>query len=263
MNPKENRKRKISKRKIKKLFICIAFICFLITGYYFIKYRFFLVAKATNYASNIIEPENISHYQKAEDNNPNYTGIGKERIEGQNGFSSTFSTSSTSPKKYLEYKQNGSSSWSQLPYWDGTMESDGCLITALSVILSGYGYLNTPEDLRNLYYPHLNSKDLSSELQNRFQIASTDFFYDSLHLSSNYLHQHLETNKPILICVWNQPHENRWTTDSHYLVLLATDGNGKFYVSNPNGLEDTKKASGWYDDSEVLPYLAKALFIEE
>ena len=48
---------------------------------------------------------------------------------------------------------------------------------------------------------------------------------------------HLETNKPIIVCVWNKPTDNRWTTASHYMVLLATDGNNMVYVSNPNGLE--------------------------
>ena len=35
------------------------------------------------------------------------------------------------------------------------------------------------------------------------------------------LQEHLETNRPILVCVWNQPHDNRWTTSSHYMVFTG------------------------------------------
>ena len=47
------------------------------------------------------------------------------------------------------------------------------------------------------------------------------------------------------------------------MVLLASDNNGKVYVSNPNGLENTEKSSGWYDFDEVTPFIAKALYIED
>lgn len=55
--------------------------------------------------------------------------------------------------------------------------------------------------------------------------------------------------------------DNRWTTASHYMALLATDEN-LVYVSNPNGLENSSKSSGWYSFDEVLPWVAKALFVE-
>ena len=74
---------------------------------------------------------------------------------------------------------------------------------------------------------------------------------------------HLKTDRPIIICVWNKPTDNRWTTASHYMALLATDGNNMVYVSNPNGLENNSKSSGWYNINEITPYLAKALYIEE
>lgn len=143
------------------------------------------------------------------------------------------------------------------------MESDGCAITALSIILSGYGQTNSPEDLRNIYYPYLSANRISRELSNSYGIKNTDFYFDSVHLSSDNIENHLKTNRPILICIWNKPTVNRWTSVSHYMVLLASDENHKVYVSNPNGLEDSFKASGWYDINEITPYLAKALFIEE
>jgi len=46
------------------------------------------------------------------------------------------------------------------------------------------------------------------------------------------------------------------------MVLLACDGISKVYLSNPNGLDNTSKSSGWYDINEITPYLAKVLYIE-
>lgn len=142
------------------------------------------------------------------------------------------------------------------------MESDGCGITAMSIILSGYGYNYTPEDLRQEFYPYLLANNISDELVNSFGIKNSGFYFDSTHLSNDSIEKHLKTNKPIIACVWNKPTDNRWTKVSHYIVLLATDGNGKIYVSNPNGLEDSYNSSGWYDINEISQYLAKVMYIE-
>lgn len=195
------------------------------------------------------------------DKNENYKGIGQKSVEGKDGYFTTFTTVDVNEKTYKEYKQNGLSSWANHKYWGGTMEENGCGITAISIILSGYNKNYSPEKLRKKYYPVLNNEKLSKELSDTFGIKNTDFYYDSSHLSKDAFVKHLKTNRPILICVWNKPNNNRWTTVSHYMALLATDGN-LVYVSNPNGLENSSKSSGWYSFDEVLPWVAKALFVE-
>ena len=85
-------------------------------------------------------------------------------------------------------------------------------------------------------------------MSNTFNLKNTDFYYDSTHLSKEKLQEHLKTNRPILICVWNKPNNNRWTVSSHYMVLLAS--------------ENDSKSSGWYKFNDVTPYIAKALYIE-
>lgn len=197
-----------------------------------------------------------------QDKNDDYSGFGQKRMKSQDGYFTTFTTVEENKKTYIEYKQNGNASWSKNKYWDGTMEENGCGITVMSIILSGYGKKETPEDLRQKYYPVLDYEKLSSELLNSFGIENSDFLFDSVHLSKDNIISHLKTNRPIIICVWNKPKDNRWTTSSHYMALLACDDKGKVYVSNPNGGENDSKSSGWYDLNEVLPYIAKALFIE-
>lgn len=194
--------------------------------------------------------------------NANYAGIGQKEVQGKDGYFTTFTTEEKHQKTYLEYKQNGTSSWSHQSYWGGTMAENGCGITALAIILSGYKKDVTPEHLRKEYYPVLNAEQISRKLSSRFEIQNSDFYFDSQHLSNESIMAHLQTNRPILICVWNKPHKNRWTEKSHYMVLLATDGNEKVYVSNPNGGKQDSKSSGWYDLDEITPYLAKALYIE-
>lgn len=178
---------------------------------------------------------NTSEYKIIkQDVNKNYSGIGQEKVKNKDGYFATFTTIENHKKTYIEYKQNSNSSWSDHQYWGGTMAENGCGITALATILSGYNQKYTPEDLRQKYYPVLDYDKLSKELSNTFDIKNTGFYYDSAYWSKGKLQEHLRTNRPILICVWNQPHDNRWTTSSHYMVLLATDDKDMVYVSNPN-----------------------------
>ena len=206
---------------------------------------------------------NSSEYKTIkQDVNKNYSGIGQEKIKNKDGYFTTFTTTENNKKTYIEYKQNGNSSWSNNQYWGGTMAENGCGITALSIILSGYNKHYSPEALRQKYNPILKYDSLSQELSKTFNIKNTDFYYDSAHLSKEKIQEHLQTNRPILICVWNKPHNNRWTTASHYMVLLASDDKDMVYISNPNGGKNDSKSSGWYKFKEITPYIAKALYIE-
>ncbi len=206
---------------------------------------------------------NSSEYKTIkQDVNKNYSGIGQEKIKNKDGYFTTFTTTENNKKTYIEYKQNGNSSWSNNQYWGGTMAENGCGITALSIILSGYNKHYSPEALRQKYNPVLKYDSLSQELSKTFNIKNTDFYYDSAHLSKEKIQEHLQTNRPILICVWNKPHDNRWTTASHYMVLLASDDKDMVYISNPNGGANNSKSSGWYNFKEIIPYIAKALYIE-
>lgn len=104
----------------------------------------------------------------------------------------------------------------------------------------------TPEDLRKKYAPtkkdHLSGDDISSELQNYFDIDNSNFRYAENYFTKDYIFNWLKDDKPILICVWNKPNA-KWTTASHYMLLLATDNISKIYVSNPNGAKDGTRAS--------------------
>lgn len=249
------------KRRLKIKNVLLLFILIVITMYFYIRNMGF-GASSMPLANMDIVDLNHKYSIIKQDYNDKYSGVGQKTVENQDGYFTTFTTEKTYEKTYKEYKQNGNYSWSNNEYWSGTMSDNGCGITALSIILSGYNKNYTPEDLREKYYPFLSSEKISKELSNTFGIKNSDFYYDSVHLSKETIENHLKTNRPILICVWNKPTENRFTTTSHYMVLLAGDGNGMVYISNPNGLENDSKSSGWYNINEIIPYLAKALYIE-
>lgn len=248
--------KKINKKRILILLIIIIVICICIKNNLFNDV-------SSNLNTSISKIADNSEYKTIkQDTNDNYSGIGQEKVKNKDGYFTKFTTMQDHQKKYIEYKQNNNSSWSNKQYWGGTMSENGCGITAIATILSGYNKNYTPEDLRKKYYPVLDNETISKELTNTFNIKNTDFYYDSVHLSKEKLDEHLKTNRPILICVWNKPNNNRWTTTSHYMVLLATDDNDMVYISNPNGGENDSKSSGWYSFKEVVPYIAKALYIE-
>ena len=230
-------------------------------------YLFFNSLISNDFFYNVSEKLNIQSIMGygviKKDINHDYPGVGQEKVNGKDGYFTTFTTENPYKKTYIEYKQNGNSSWSNKEYWGGTMAENGCGITVMSIILSGYGKNYTPEDLRKMYYPVMNYEKLSSELSSTFGIENSDFYYDSEHLSDKSIIEHLQTNRPIIVCVWNNPTDNRWTSASHYMVLLAADNNNMVYVSNPNGLENDSKSSGWYNIDEISPYIAKALYIED
>ena len=140
------------------------------------------------------------------------------------------------------------------------MADNGCGITSMAIIGSGYGLQITPEDLRQKYYPHLNGADMEKAIE-KMGIKCTDFYFSSSHISKSYIKEWLRTSRPVLICVDNSK-PNRWTQASHYMVLLDINEVGEVYVSNPNGEDGTLSASGWYSLDEILPYVVKALFIE-
>lgn len=245
-----NRRRLNSKKKINFKFILFVIIIFIL-AYIFYTLNYTLINDITYNFTNISKSENS-----------NYAGIGQEIVSGKDGYFTTFTTVEENKKMYKEFKQNGDSSWAKNSYWGGTMEENGCGITSIAIIASGYNKNVTPEDLRKEFYPVLDGNDIGNVLKNYYNIENSDFLYDTSYFSDNYILEHLQTNRPILVCVWNKPHDNRWTTASHYLVLLACDNDKNVYVSNPNGGKNDSKSSGWYNINEIIPFIAKILFIE-
>lgn len=258
INKKRKLKRKRKRRRIFFFLLIILIISF--TLFKKARLRRDIIESANDTLNYYLEKTGISCPYKdiKMDTNENYAGVGQEKISGE-GYFTKFTTVDANKKTFTEYKQNVEP-WKNNEYWNGNMEDYGCGITAMSIVLSGYGQNLTPEDLRTKYYPRLDYTKLSKELKS-YGVDNTDFYFDAKSLSEASIIDHLKTNRPIIVCVWNKPEENRFTSKSHYMVLLAGTDDGKVYISNPNGEENNYRSSGWYDFDEISPYLAKVMYI--
>ncbi len=253
---KSNKKRKKSKQQLllKKIGAILRLLIIACLIIYICRYKL-----------DLKKPSEAVHPTTSNDYNTNSDEpvivAGQTPIDNADGYTNSFTTLNDIYKKtYVEYKQNLNASWAENAYWGGTMAENGCGITALSIIASGYGSNLTPEDFRTKYYPHLDSSKISRALHN-LGIDCSDFYFSNIYFSESYISDWLKSNRPVLICV-DSKLKNRWTTASHYMVLLDVNDNGLFYLSNPNGEANTEKASGWYKPDDILPFVAKALFIE-
>ena len=148
-----NRRRLNSKKKINFKFILFVIIIFIL-AYIFYTLNYTLINDITYNFTNISKSENS-----------NYDGIGQEIVSGKDGYFTTFTTVEENKKMYKEFKQNGNSSWAKNSYWGGTMEENGCGITSIAIIASGYNKNVTPEDLRKEFYPVLDGNDIGNVLK--------------------------------------------------------------------------------------------------
>lgn len=117
----------------------------------------------------------------------------------------------------------------------------GVVLLLWQLLQVGYGLDITPDDLRKEYYPHLEGDDMPKALK-KMGFKCTDFYYHGSYLNKKYITDWLKTNRPIIICVGSKD-DNKWTSSSHYMVLLDINDEGLIYISNPNGLDGEERAS--------------------
>ncbi len=238
VNQKKKKKKRLNLRPLK---ILVVLVLIGVASYFAYKYRVDLMV------SDAIETI-ASYTTNKKVNVPEQSYSSKNSIEGQilidnqDGYTATFTTlNKTNQKTYKEYKQNIDSSWSEKEYWGGTMRENGCGITTLAIIASGYNIDITPDDLREEYYPHLDAEKMTDALE-EMGIKSTDFYFHKSYLNKKYIFDWLKTNRPVIVCVGNDE-PNKWTTSSHYMALLDINEKGMVYLSNPNGEDDEETQS--------------------
>ena len=159
-------------------------------------------------------------------------------------------------KTYTEYKQFDSA-WASNSFAGGTMKNSGCSLSAVAVILTGYGKNVSPESLRQSVNGQMTN--LCNLLSNN-GVSSTRI---SHKLSNSEIISQLTTGKPIIVLV-GKP----WASGSgHYMCLLdykSSGGKDLVYVSNPG--KNASHYNGWYDVNEIAPYTlasAGSIFITQ
>lgn len=250
------RRKKKKKLKYKRLYTLILIIIITVLCVKFISGK----NKETESVSKSSSTQNsVNNEVIPEEIVPVSTIKGQTLVNDADGYVTKFTTSNENTRTYIEYKQI-LGSWSEKSYWGGTMAENGCGITSMAIIASGYGLDITPEYFRDKYFPHLDAENMISAFEN-IGLKCSDFYFSSTQISKRYMGGWLREGNPVLICV-NSTRENMWTAASHYMVILDIDKDGNFYISNPNGEEGSERASGWYTAAEIIPFIAKVAFIE-
>lgn len=249
------RRKKKKKLKYKRLYTLILIIIITVLCIKLISRKNTeSISKSNNNVQNSVNNEIIPI-----EDVPISTIQGQTIVTDADGYVTQYTTSKPNHRKYNEYKQI-LGSWAERSYWGGTMAENGCGITSMAIIASGYGIDVTPEYFRDKYFPHLDAEKMIPAFKD-IGLKCSEFSFSSTQINKRYMAEWLNKGNPILICV-NSNRENIWTAASHYMVILDINKEGNFYISNPNGEEGSEKASGWYSASEIIPFIAKIAFIE-
>ena len=159
-------------------------------------------------------------------------------------------------KTFTEYKQNVGP-WASMPYGsDGTIKSQGCSVTCLAIMTSGYGYDFTPAKWAGKSLISMSGQagqyargstriSIGEEKHANTIVASTN---------KKDIQDHLKTGDVVIIHVLGSKHgyNNPYTSNQHWMVLLdINDSADEVYVSNPW----SGKSNGWENIDEVLKSL--------
>lgn len=205
-----------------------------------------------DYAPNKTVTRNTSNIQeifKYEEN-----AVGTNGITNIDDLELTTYTNSVG-KTFVEYKQNVGP-WASMSYGDNTIAVQGCSITSLAIMTSGYGYNFTPEKWASTsltsitgeakkYAKNSIAVDIGAEGSANKTIKAAN---------KKDIQEHLETGDVVIIHVLGngRGYNNPYTSNQHWMALLDISEDGKqVYVSNPS----SGKSNGWADIDEVLKSL--------
>ena len=150
-----------------------------------------------------------------------------DNSETGNGWGSvtTVKYDDGSTRTFRNYKQydNGNDYWNK-SYWDGNIWSDGCGPTAVSIILSGYGYNNNPanvvDTMNNNSLTYTSPSTLVSALK-QYKIDAESHSCTNTQDTINAIRNNFKAGRPIMI-----------GTHNHWVAYLGEDKNGMI-ISDP------------------------------
>lgn len=159
-------------------------------------------------------------------------------------------------KTFTEYKQN-EGPWASMPYIDGTIKAQGCSITSLAIMTSGYGYNYTPQQWSSKSPISMSAKAREYVKGSTLVAIGGEYYANKTVASTNKkdIQDHLKTGDVVIIHVLGtkKGYDNPYTSNQHWMVLLdINDTADEVYVSNPYA----GKSNGWANIDEVLRSLS-------
>ena len=173
------------------------------------------------------------------------TQTGNTSIRKVDGDGYTQEYTSSAGITYKEYRQNRGS-YKEHEYWTGTIRTDGCGPTALSIIASGITNNNyTPKDIADMmtnkysydmYTSYLRLKEIAESIGLKAEAIEAP--------SKEQVEDSLKNGKVIIMST----HNRLFTSGNHFIALLDIDTEGNVYVSNPN----KNTTTGWQSLDAVM-----------
>ncbi len=177
------------------------------------------------------------------------TGSGTVESVAGDGYTSIYTSSSG--KKYKEFKQNSGASYSGMRYANSTIAKIGCSVTSLAIAASGYGYDYTPAHWSGPS-THIATQAKTYAPGSTLTNTASEESYASFNVQDTHkkaIQDHLKTGNPVIFHVLS---DSSYTTNQHWMVLLDISEDGsKVYVSNPN----VSGHNGWDDIDHALQAL--------
>lgn len=145
-------------------------------------------------------------------------------------------------KSYKVYAQ-GCGPYQGVPYWDGTIATDGCGITSAAIILTGYGNDVDPEDVKN------DNICPDGNIVSRFVTQFAKYGIESHEeiVSNEKIIANLKAGRPVLINVQEGTIGNNYY-GGHWLALLGINEQGQIFLADPGSTFN----SAYFDQSRIL-----------
>lgn len=179
------------------------------------------------------------------------TPVGDGTVISESGDGYTQVYTSSYGRTYKEFKQNGPSSYRDKPYGDDTIAAQGCSITSIAIVLSGYGYNYTPATWSSSslvsIYGETNKVVPSVNHTNSVSGATSE--------NKEAIQNHLKTGNPVIIHVLSK---SPFTANQHWMALLDISSDGsQVYLSNPN----ITGVNGWVNIDTALTDLMTYILV--
>lgn len=218
--------------------------------------------ESDHYIVEVYREESKGNYVDTSKTENNYKTNGKDETE-KTGIEGIFSVGD---KKYNIYCQS-KGSWSNRPYWDGTVATDGDAPTCIAIIGSGYGKNITPADVATqcetaagLKVGEVNPGTGLGSYQNvtnafkHYGIKVSEYTED---IDYNKIKNHLMQKKTIMLNV--SGNYGPRSTSGHYITILGYDeSQDKVFIG-----DTVSNCSGWWSTETVLSKAKYIWYVDE
>lgn len=168
------------------------------------------------------------------------SGSGSSYASEGDGYSQLFTNSHG--RTFKEYKQYAGSYANLNTYWGGSVASEGCMITTVAILASGYGVDMTPADT-NEEFKVTPGPSVSKLMRNCLPAEISTSFEYSQYVDIETLRNHLLNGGTAYYYATG----GRFTSSTHFMAILDISADGsQIYLSNP-GAGDTSPLNGWMD----------------